>query len=192
MSTLTNYKIFKETTLPGTLQPHAIYLVAPAAHPTYVEIYVTNAAGSATRRTHKVEDIQAMIDSSLAAAASGATIVDTITARNAISSPKNGQTVLVIDASADSTVTTGAATYVWRSSNSTWVKISEYESMDITQTWDALTGKPTSTVASIDLAVTNSHTHTNKTQLDKVGENASALFTYNGQLPKISWDSTNW
>ena len=32
------FKIFRETALPGTLQPYSIYIVAPAAKPNYVEI----------------------------------------------------------------------------------------------------------------------------------------------------------
>jgi hypothetical protein len=38
---MATYSIYKETALPGTLQPHSIYLIAPAANPDYVEMYVT-------------------------------------------------------------------------------------------------------------------------------------------------------
>lgn len=52
--------------------------------------------------------------------------------------------------------------YVWN--GSAWVDIgarNEY-------IWDNITGKPTSTIADIDDAVTKKHSHTNKTELDKV------------------------
>lgn len=176
---MATYKVFKETALPGTLEAHAIYLVAPAAHPDYLEIYVTNAAGSAQRRTHKVEDIQAMIDSSLAGVDGGATIVDDITARDALT-PSNGQQVLVIDASADGTVASGAATYVYRSSDTSWIKVSEAESLDLSITWASITDGPSATPAQVDTAVTNSHTHANKTELDNIGEDGNGDLTYNG------------
>jgi hypothetical protein len=38
-------KIHKTTALPGTLEGHAVYLVAPASKPNYVEMYVTSADG---------------------------------------------------------------------------------------------------------------------------------------------------
>ena len=31
---MATYQVFKETALPGTLQPHSIYLIAPAARPS--------------------------------------------------------------------------------------------------------------------------------------------------------------
>jgi hypothetical protein len=188
---MATYKVFKETALPGTLAAHSIYLVAPAAHPGYLEIYVTDAAGTATRRTHKVEDIQAMIDSSLAGMSGGATIVDNIAARNALT-PSNGLTVLVVDASADPTVDTGAATYVYRESNTSWVKISEYESLDISLSWANITGKPTSAVADIDDAVSKRHTHANKTQLDKISEDGNGELTYNGNNVAPRLTSSGW
>lgn len=63
--------------------------------------------------------------------------------------------------------------------------------MDVALTWANITGKPTSTVAQIDAAVANSHTHTNKTQLDKVGETGGNL-TYNNSLPYTGWETTTW
>jgi hypothetical protein len=188
---MAQYRIFKETALPGTLTAHSIYFVAPAANPGYLEIYVTDAAGTAHRRIHTEADIQSLIDTAIDGLNTGAIIVDNITQRDALTDKKNGDTVLVIDASGDGTVTSGAATYVWRSSNTSWVKISEHESLDMSLTWANLSGKPTSTVAAIDSAVTNSHTHANKTQLDKISETGGLLY-YNGQLPAIGWNSSNW
>lgn len=188
---MATYRVFKETAVPATFQPHSIYLIAPAARPDLVEIYVSNAAGTAARRTLDQTTVQSMIDAAIAAGSGGTAIADTIAARNAISA-QNGQVVLVLDASADPTVNAGAATYVWRSSTSTWIKISEAESMDVVLAWGSITGRPNSTPAAIDTAVANSHTHANKTQLDKVGEDADGLLTYDGNLPRIAWDSVNW
>lgn len=182
------YKVYKETVLPGSLQPHSIYLVAPAAHPGFLEIYVTDAAGTAQRRTHKVEDIQAMIDTSISAI-NTTTVVANIAARDGLT-PAEGDQVLVTDASADVTVTSGAATYVY--DGAAWVKISEAESMDITLNWSDIVGKPTSSAAAIDAAVTNSHTHANKTELDKVGEDGNGEMTYNGANIRPRIETTGW
>lgn len=184
------FKVFKETVLPGSLQAHAIYLVAPVAHPGFLEIYVTDAAGTTHRRSHKVEDIQAMIDASISSLGS-TNIVDDITARDALT-PGNGDQVLVIDASGDGTVATGAATYIYRLSNTTWVKISEAESMDLTLSWADLTGAPSSSTADIDDAVAKKHLHSNKTQLDKLGEDGDGNMTYGGTNIAPLLSSNTW
>lgn len=188
---MANYQVFKETALPGGLTANSIYFVAPAARPDFVEIYVTNAAGDAARKVIDQATVQAMIDAAVAAGSGGAVIVDDIAARNALTAD-NAQQVLVLDASADATVTSGSATYVWRAATSAWIKISESESMDITLSWAALTGAPSSTPAAIDDAVTKRHSHANATELDKIGEDGDGNLTYGGARPHIAWDSTGW
>lgn len=187
---MATYRIYKETALPGSLTAHSIYLIAPAAHPGYLEIYVTDAAGTAHRRTPTIPDIEGLIADALGSV-SQIEIVDNIAARDALT-VYNGLQALVLDASADATVDAGAATYIYRSSTTSWIKISEAESLDVAITWAALSRKPTSAVADIDDAVTKRHTHTNKTQLDKIGEDVNGDFTYNGGLPVIAWTSTAW
>lgn len=187
---MATYRIFKETALPGTLQPHAIYLVAPAARPDYVEMYVTGAVATTVKRIIDEAHVQEMIDASVSGVG-GIEVVSDISARNALTPTTNLQ-VLVLDATGDATVASGAATYVYRLSNDTWYKISEAESQDVVQSWANITGKPDSSAAAIDTAVANSHTHANKTQLDKVGEDGNGDFTYNGSLPKIAWASEAW
>lgn len=184
-------KIHKTTALPGTLEGHAVYLVAPASKPNYVEMYVTSADGSQARRIINSDDIQAMIDASVASVSGGLEIVADIAARNALS-PTNGKYVLVLDASADPTVNSGAASYVWRAATSEWIKLTEYESMDMTITWAMIQGGPTSAPSAIDAAVANSHTHANMTQLDKVGEDANGDFTYDGNPPRARLETAGW
>lgn len=72
------------------------------------------------------------------------------------------------------------------------MKISEAESMDITLNWSDIVGKPTSSAAAIDAAVSNSHTHLNKTQLDKVGEDGNGDMTYNSQNIRARLETTAW
>ena len=186
---MATYNIYKETTLPGSLQPHSIYLVAPPGAPTFVEMYVTGASASTVKRIIDAAHVQSLIDAAIGGLG-GIEVVADIAARNALAPTKNIQ-VLVLNAIADPTVTAGSATYVYQHATTTWHKISEAESIDVALSWAAITGKPTSAPAAIDAAVTNSHTHANKTQLDKVGE-SGGNFTYNGALPKTEWNSVAW
>lgn len=186
-----NIRIHKTTALPGTLEGHSVYLVAPAAKPNYVEMYVTSADGSVVRRIINSDDIQAMIDASIASSGNGIDIVSDIAARNALT-PTNGKYVLVLDASADPTVNSGAASYVWRAATSQWIKLTEYESLDMTITWAMIQGGPSSTPSAIDAAVANSHTHANMTQLGKIGEDGNGDFTYDGQYPRARLETAEW
>lgn len=190
---MTTFKVFRETALPGTLQPYAIYFVAPPSKPNYVEIYVSDAAGSSTKRVLTDTDIQALINASIAGLGEEMPIVADIAARNALASTLTRNTqVLVLDATGDTTVTTGAATYIYRVSTTSWIKLNEAESMDLVLQWANIQGRPTSSASAIDAAVSNSHTHANKTQLDKIGENVNGLLTYNGVLPTMGWNTVAW
>ena len=192
---MANFQVFKETALPGSLEPHSIYLIAPTTAPAdYLEIYVTNAAGSAVRSTLTRGQVQAMVDATVAAATGNATvIVDDISDRDGLT-PTNAMRVFVVDASADTTVASGGAEYMWRATPApgAWIKLSETESQDLVLAWGNITGRPSSTTANIDAAVAQRHTHTNKTQLDKIGEDGTGNFTYGGERPGIEWQSTGW
>lgn len=186
------FQIFRETALPGTLQPYSVYFVAPPGKPDYVELYVSDSTGTNAKRIIKESDVQALIEAAVAGL-SAIEVVPNITARDALTPAANVH-VYVLDASDDATVTGGSASYIYQLSTDTWHKFSESESLDLDLTvfWADIVNKPTSTVAEIDAAVSNSHTHANKTQLDKIGEDASGYLTYNGVLPVIAWSSTGW
>lgn len=185
---MTAYKIYKETSVPGVLAANAIYLIAPAGKPGRLEIYATDSGGTATRQTLSESEVQAMIDA--ATGGGSTTFADTITARDALS-PEDGEQVLVLDASGDATVASGSALYVWRQSNTSWIKLTEYESMDVTVSWADVQGRPTSTVANIDDAVTKRHSHANKSELDKVGQDGGGNPTYNG-ISIVTGGAASW
>ena len=108
-----------------------------------------------------------------------------------------GQLVMVVDASADSTVTSGWAIYrrLVGSSDltqlSSWQKIAEAESIDVTVTWDSISGKPNNTAAEIEQAVTDDHTHANKEVLDLITYDTAGL-KYNGNLIAFDSDVTHF
>jgi hypothetical protein len=192
-------KIYRETSLPGSLEPYAIYMIAPTARPDYVEMYVTDSEGSAKRIINQT-DINLLISDAIAAA-NELKIVADIEARDAYIAP--GSTtgvatkpryVYVVDATGDMTVTSGGATYLYDNEIGAlnWIKISEAESLDVTVSWADIDGAPTSSVADIDDAVNKRHSHANKTQLDNISEDGNGLLTYNGVLPLTGWQSTTW
>lgn len=66
-------------------------------------------------------------------------IVEDIPARDGLESPKQGDLCWVKDASADESVNSGAAQYIY--DGSAWVKIAEAESLDLVVNWaDILNG----------------------------------------------------
>ncbi len=181
-------KIYRETALPGSPVADAIYIIAPTGKPNHVEMYVTNSA-AAIRRIINEADITALINTAVSGMTEIVVVAD-IAARNALS-PTTAKYVFVKNATADATVASGGATYLYEVATTTWHKISEAESLDISVSWSSLSGKPTSTPAQIDAAVTASHSHTNKSQLDKIGESGGEI-TYDGQPVNLHWASTNW
>ena len=184
------FKIHRVTALPAQLEAYAVYLVASATNTNYVEMYVSDSTGSAARRIINEADIEALINSKLSNI-NEMIIVDNITARDSVDISKVIY-VYVKDATADSTVTNGGASYLYDKSTYSWVKVNEYESMDLVLDWSKIENKPTSTVQAIDAAVADSHTHSNKTQLDKIDEDAFGNFTYNGAVVNTQWTTTDW
>ena len=196
-------KIFRETTLPGSLETYSIYMIAPAARPDYVEMYVTGSTTGTVKRIINQTDINLLVSDAIAAA-NELTIVADIYARNQYIAPGTTSTTAryayVISANTgsnglyDNTVASGGATYLYNPAvgYTSWIKVSEAESLDVTVDYANIINKPTSSVADIDDAVSKRHSHTNKTELDKIGENVNELFTYNGVLPLTGWQSTTW
>lgn len=179
-------KFFKVSSLPGTLDANAWYLVLNGS---YAETYVTNSSGVA-----KMVGNSTMINDLITSAITGlaqAQIVNDIAARDAlIPSLTQNIIVYVLNATADSTVSSGGATYLWRDSTSEFIKIAEFESMDAVVTWSSITGKPSSSPSAIDTAVTNSHTHTNMSVLNLLSA-PGGILQYNGDDIK-NWNLINW
>ena len=83
--------------------------------------------------------VQAFLDSLPSAGGAGAKVVADITARDALTTTE-GLIAYVVDATGDSTVKVGGASYIYDGSN--WIKISEFESMDAVINWTDVQGKP--------------------------------------------------
>lgn len=174
---------FKVTALPTTLVANAIYYVSSFLTPTLVDIYVVDALGAATKHTLNTTDVNALINSALATNQQ-LSIVSNIAERNLLT-PIKPVWVYVEDATADTSVASGGATYLYNPAAFNWVKASEAESLDIALNWASLQNKPVASVSAIDAAVVASHTHDNLLALAAVTTPLkSPSFTYT--LGKVS------
>lgn len=153
--------------LPDEILPSTIYLLRSESG-SFAEIFLSNSDASEVRHIFNATDAEAMIREAIAEH-SELLVVDNIEQRDQLVLTRNTQ-VLVLDASGDETVSHGAATYIYRKDSEEFVKISEFESLDITPHWDDLVGKPASGPDSIDEAVQKAHGHANHTVLDKFHE----------------------
>ncbi len=83
--------------------------------------------------------VQDYVDNNVGGGTTGATVVIDIAAR-ALLTPTSGQIVYVKDATGDSTVSNGGASYIYDGTN--WIKISEFESLDLVLDWANIQNKP--------------------------------------------------
>lgn len=178
----------KVAALPATLEANAMYYVQSTFDPTYAETYVTDNAG-----VPKMVGNTVMIDQRIAFALSTNNQVEfapDFATMNSTTYTKN-VTVFVLDASADPTVDAGSAYYFFEQASGNFYKVSEFESLDLVINWTDIVGGPTSTPAQIDAAVADAHIHANKTELDKIGEDADGDATYNTD-PIQKWKTLAW
>ncbi len=186
-------QFFQLQAVPGVWQPNALYWIENADGTT-ADTYVTDTAavphgtGNTSMITNIVTPLIATAKTeAITEAGQEIQVFADIATRDAATFTRNAL-VLVTDASADASVTAGAAMYVYEKTPDTFTKVSEFESLDVTATWAALTGKPTSAVVDIDDAVTKRHTHANKTEIDKIGETAGKM-TFDGvAIPEVAAD----
>jgi hypothetical protein len=181
-------KIRKVTALPGTYEASTMYLVQ-GAEAGLMDIYVSTSDGSAVRHIISKSEINTMITSALSGF-NTATVVADITARNALAPTVNTQ-VLVLDATGDPTVNSGAATYIYDVVTTAWYKISESESLDLVINWSDIVGRPTASAAAIDDAISKAHVHANKTVLDAISDVGGAL-GYSGQPVRAYLEEEAW
>lgn len=184
MAVLNFYKV---TSLPSTLVADSFYFVENGG---YAESYLTDNAGL-PRSIGNTEMINALIAEAVSQLeAGGVVIAEDITERDSLS-PTVNTLVLVIDATGDPTVGNGAALYVYNVSTQEYLKVAEYESMDVVIQWSSIQGRPTSTPSEIDQAVADRHTHANLSSLNKISEESGIPKWGGGQWPH-EWDTANW
>lgn len=184
-------KFYAVSTLPPVLEANSFYFVQ---NDNFAEGYLTNNSGVAKSIGNSAM-INALVSQALLdfeETANRMTIVADIAARDAevLGKTKN-LLILVLDASADTTVNSGSALYAFDAATKLCHKVSEYESMDVVVSWADIKNRPTSTVTQIDDTVSKAHTHTNKAVLDSIGDVGGNL-TYKGESVTSLWNSKDW
>lgn len=184
-------RVIKSPTPPvgPTYQAHTMWLV-PSTTSGYLDIYISNADGTAVNKSITMDTVTNAI--ALALANYGNTIiVNNIAERDALTLTAITQ-VYVLNATADNTVATGAAIYLFNPTGSVWTKIQELATIDAVVTWSSIQNGPSATPAAIDDAVAKKHAHTNSTQLAKVGEDAEGFPTYGGNNLHVLMSVAGW
>lgn len=169
--------ISRVNALPETLAAETIYLVKTG---TELTLTVTGTTGAVVATTVSKADVNTAISTAIGALdmSNSVEFAANIAARDAMTLTKSAF-VYVADATADESVNAGAAMYLYDYVNTTWHKVTEYESLDLVLSWDNITGKPDSSVADIDDAVAKRHSHANMAVLDLLTAPDGQLL-YNG------------
>ena len=178
---MANVQFFKTTALPANPVADAFYFVSSGGGDA--EMFLTDQAGverNVGNTAFVTAVANALINQALAAQQT-MQVYPTIAARDADQANLGKNTLVVVtDASADPTVGSGSALYVYENGPDTYSKLAEFESLDVVLSWANIQGKPNSTPAQIDNAVAQRHTHANKVDvLDNLSDNGGQLF-FNG------------
>jgi len=96
----------------------------------------------------------------------GCQVLNTIADRDGLTGMNPGDQVWVLDATGDSTVTAGAAKYLYVSEETGWVKTGEAESLDVVVQWEQVRG-----TEEVKAAMAKAHEHANKALLDSISTN---------------------
>lgn len=182
-------KVHKVNTLPVTLEASALYIVK-SADTGLLDLYVSANDGLTARHIISKTEIQTMVNTAVAGASNIFVVAD-IAARDALAPTVVTQAV-VVDATDDTSVALGSATYVYDPIGTAWSKIAEHESMDVVLQWANIQGRPSSTVAEIDDAVAKKHAHANMTTLGKLSQDVNGQLTYDGNNLHVYLSSDQW
>lgn len=167
-------QFFKVLALPSTLEPSSFYYVENG---NFVDGYLTDGAGVA-KPVGNVSMINSLLDDRISEL-NDIDIVADITERDALVL-STSQLVLVIDASADVSVTSGAALYIWDTEDNSFKLLVIYTDVNATISWANILNKPSSSTSDIDDSVSKKHSHSNSVELSKVGETGTGIMTYGG------------
>jgi hypothetical protein len=178
----------KVLALPQVLTPDSVYFVKNGQ---YTETYLTD-ANAVAYMVGNTAMTNALIDAKLSTATILNKVAD-IPARNAAATASTGNGLyLVVNATGDSTVTTGAALYFYDKAGNAYTKLSEYESLDVVTTWSMVSGRPASTPSAIDTAVSKAHDHTNLGVLNGLADSGGTLRYLGQPVNRPEWTATDW
>ena len=185
---MSKFKIVRVTALPSTITPSTMYILKTPTS-AIAEVYFSNNDGSVLVPGITEQFITDSFASLLASGMGQIEIVENINERNRAN--KNGNClIMVIDATGDEFGSIGTVLYLYRAINSSYFRVSSFDGTNDainggtvgTIWWDTIQGRPTSTPEQIDQAVADSHTHSNKSVLDRIGVTADGVLTVDGNI----------
>ncbi len=119
-------------------------------------------------------------------------VVSNIADRNVINGTNlyDGLQVHVVDATGDTTVTSGWAEYIYDATNTTWIKRAEKESMDVVLKWDNIQGIPNVVAGLSDhndkLDYKGALVYEDIRTVVFVGGETEIMYPWNGTIQKIA------
>lgn len=167
----------KVTEIPVPVEPNMIYAVTEPQS-GLMTLWMSNYFGSGTRMLPSGYHVLQMVNEAINQF-NNIQVVDTYDQLASFTNKLN--VVLVRDATLDPSVNSGSALYLYNKPEARWIKVTEFESMDVVYRWEDIQGKPVSSAANIDSMVFQRHSHDNLEQLSKIGEDADQHFMYNNQ-----------
>lgn len=175
---MATFSIVKASVKPTTFQPNTVYIVNNTTS-GQAELYFSSSDGTKLIPTLNSTSVSSQITTLVEAAAAGGDfsqleVVANIAARNALVLDKN-TLVYVLDTTADGAP--GEAMYLYQFSTTTYKKLF---SSTTTVNWSNIIGAPSTSPTAIETAVTASHTHTNKSVIDKLTETGDGYLSFNG------------
>lgn len=192
-------RILRASSLPATpalREKNCMYLVKQPGKTTF-DMYVVDAAGNAFSgfTSERLTEVIAEYSNTTRETES----VANIAARNALVNPGN-RLIFVDDATGDPTVEYGSAMYFYKASTASYVKVWAADGSagggsggsGGNVQWSDIIGAPNVSVAGLEQAVANSHTHANKDVLDKLSVVGGELHYNGAKVASVSMGATNW
>ena len=178
--------IAKVSALPQALASQTMYLVDGGD--SNLEIHVTSNDGSKTLHVPTRTEIDSLIGTAIAGFQSIRVVPDYLSMTGLIAESRS-MVVMVLDATGDTTVTTGGAAYILEATGTAEApganiyKIYEFEALseNFRLDWENIIGRPTSSAADVDDAVAKRHSHANINDLNRIGHNADNMLTIDGK-----------
>lgn len=152
-------------------KPDAIYAVKAAGQTTF-DLFITGSTPEKLFSLTTHEEIRLMINQSVSGMAQTFNVPELRERDYLVDDGKltKDGLVFVDDATLDPDIESGGAAYHYSVADNSFTELFRYGASSEGQlTWQSITGGPLSSPAAIDKAVQDSHTHTNKDTLDRIG-----------------------
>lgn len=183
----TPFSIVRLTQLPTSLAPNSLYIVkAPGTN----DVALTWTGNSASDIGFSYSQAKADGDITAALAGSKSVFIFGNIAEKDAEVPLVDSIGFVKDATADPTVLTPSAFYIFEVATARWSLATSGGSGAVN--WDDIVDGPEATPAQIDEAVAASHVHANQAVLDKIGVDADNRLTYDDALVSSVTVEADW